>query len=139
LVSHKRSISHVTFNTYYLTPFNHIHQDPGKYGIEYEKRALPFRFFIPFKNKNGMTADWADQIEKIYRSLINAKDQEVQAAAPGHSSISDSCGRLSEGCVQLRLNNEICSMRYIRDARTENYTFLQDEGVPKHELACGAA
>jgi anaerobic magnesium-protoporphyrin IX monomethyl ester cyclase len=136
LVSHKEFISHVTFNTYYLTPFNHVHRNPRKYGIEYDNMSrLPFRFFIPFKNANGMAADWADQMEKIYRSLINKSGEGTPQA------LSRPAGPLSEGYAEFNLNNETVRLRYLRDPQTENYTFLQDdnEGAPRHEPACSAA
>jgi hypothetical protein len=136
LLSHRKFISHVTFNTYYLTPGNYVYRNPAKYGIEYEDRFdLPFRFFIPFKNKNGLGADWADQLEKIYWSLMNKNEDEK------HKTISGSCGNLSEGYAELSLNNETCRLRFLRDAQTESYTFIQKEdgGVPKHEPVCNAA
>jgi radical SAM superfamily enzyme YgiQ (UPF0313 family) len=135
LVSHRKFIAHVTFNTYYLTPFNFVHQNPGKYGIEYQKQSLPFKFFIPFKNKNGMGADWADRMEKIYRSLMN-KDEDKDS-----QDFSRTGGRVSEGYAELSLNNEICRMRYLRDTQNEVYTFIQDEDgrTQKHAPACNTA
>ncbi len=136
LVSHKEFISGVTFNTYYLTPCNYIHLNPAKYGIEYEKSPeLPFAFFIPFKNKNGMDMDWAYQLEKIYYSLSNKKSASAPEEIPGLSP------QVSEGHAEFALNGEFCRLRYRRDARTDLYTFIQDEdeGARKNASACNPA
>ncbi len=135
LVAHKEFISGVTFNTYYLTPCNYIHQNPNKYGIDYEKSPqLPFRFFIPFKNKGGMGMDWAYQLEKIYYSLVHKNADEKR-------SVIASSEAESEGYVQINLNKESCRLDYRRDAQTETYTFIQDEDkrTPRIEPACNAA
>jgi radical SAM superfamily enzyme YgiQ (UPF0313 family) len=80
LVSHKEFIDNTTFNTYYLTPFNFVHQNPEKYGIEYDKdKSLPFGFFIPFKNKRGMDKDQAELLQKIYHSMVSAKTRRETA------------------------------------------------------------
>jgi anaerobic magnesium-protoporphyrin IX monomethyl ester cyclase len=122
LVGHKEFISSVTFNTYYLTPFNHIHQHPEKYGIEYEKRSqLPFSFFIPFKNKKGMDMDQAYSLEKMYHSLVRQNGEKAVA------DVSGSSVQLTDGYVDLGLLGETCRLRYRRDAQTEVYTFLENE------------
>jgi radical SAM superfamily enzyme YgiQ (UPF0313 family) len=127
LLTHKKFISHVTFNTYYLTPGNFVYRDPVKYGIEYENRAeLPFAFFIPFKNKGGMDSDWADQLEKIYYSLANKDSGHKPHAGPQPRE------QLSEGAVELRLNAESCKLRYQRDVKTEQYTFYKEEGAKNY-------
>jgi radical SAM superfamily enzyme YgiQ (UPF0313 family) len=73
LVANRESISEVTFNTYYLTPANHVYRNPSKYGIEYDDPGdLPFRFFFPFRNTRGMDVEKAWMLEKIYRSLMRA-------------------------------------------------------------------
>jgi radical SAM superfamily enzyme YgiQ (UPF0313 family) len=124
LVSHKEYIANVTFNMYYLTPGNYIYQNPAQYGIDYKKPAqLPFRFFIPFKNINGMDMERACVLEKIYYSLIHRDDTAASADAPG---VSD---RRCEGYVDFSLNKESCRMRYRRDPLTETYTFLDDENA----------
>lgn len=79
LVSNKNSISHVTFNTYYLTPFNYIHNNPDKYGIEFEKDpSLPFRFFIPFNDTRGLSSDQVSILQKIYYSMAGTTDDIVR-------------------------------------------------------------
>ncbi|MFA5119197.1 MAG: radical SAM protein [Candidatus Omnitrophota bacterium] len=127
LLSHKEFISHVTFNTYYLTPSNYVHLDPVKYGIEYENRPeLPFAFFIPFKNKGGMGSDWANQLEKLYYSLANKNvaHKPQESLHPREA--------LSEGIVEFRLNAESCRLRYQREVKTEQYTFYKEEGVQEY-------
>ncbi len=121
LVSHKEFISSVTFNTYYLTPCNYVHLKPEKYGVDYEKMPqLPFRFFIPFKNKNGIDIDQADLLEKMYHSLMN------KSINNGPEIISRSSLQLGEGYVELTLMGESCRMRYQYDAGTDMYTFIDD-------------
>jgi radical SAM superfamily enzyme YgiQ (UPF0313 family) len=135
LVAHKEFIASVTFNTYYLTPCNYIYQNPAKYGIEYDRTLrLPFRFFIPFKNKDGMGMDWAYQLEKMYHSLLNQKSDANQGviACPSEQNI--------KGYVEICLNGESCRLQYKREDQTENYTFIQDKGeVPQQESVCDAA
>jgi radical SAM superfamily enzyme YgiQ (UPF0313 family) len=136
LAAHKEFISSVTFNTYYLTPGNHIYQNSDKYGIDYEKKSLlPFRFFVPFQNKGGMGMDWAYQLEKIYYSLAHKNIDEKRSVIPAPSKAE------SEGYVEISLNKEACRLDYRRDARTETYTFIQDEDkrTPSIEPACNAA
>jgi anaerobic magnesium-protoporphyrin IX monomethyl ester cyclase len=132
LVSHKEFISSVTFNTYYLTPCNYVYLNPAKYGIEYEKQSLPFRFFIPFKNKNGIDMDQAYLLEKMYHSLVNKNSALVPAEIQGSSE------HVSKGYVEFGLNGESCRLRYLRDAQTDLYTFIQDEdeGAQKNVPAC---
>lgn len=133
LISHKKFISHVTFNTYYLTPFNFVHQCPAKYGIDYDSRPdLPFMFFIPFKNNNGMSADQAHLLEKMYYSLLN-KD-----SGPSGPDVSAGRGDVSQGYVEFSLNNESCRLDYRCDAKTKVYTFIEDESDPakNHDPAC---
>ncbi len=121
LISHRESITHVTFNTYYLTPFNYVYQDPARYGIEYENDpALPFRFFTPFNNRRGMDASQAEVLEKIYYSLVASSGAGKPVPDRGASGAST-------GCVSFRLNGESCTLRYRHDAATETYTFLEDE------------
>jgi radical SAM superfamily enzyme YgiQ (UPF0313 family) len=136
LVAHKEYISSVTFNTYYLTPCNYIYQNPDKYGIDYDRASqFPFRFFVPFKNNDGMGMDWAYQLEKMYYSLINKKSGVKQGA------IASSAEHEIEGYVDICLNGESCRLRYRRQAQTENYTFIQDEddGVQNPEPVCNVA
>ena len=109
LISHKEFISHVTFNTYYLTPANHVYNNPAKYGIEYDPRPhLPFAFFIPFRNTRGMEMRRAELLEKLYHSLMRKNDRDKAGA-------SVSPGPLEPGHVEFSLNNESCSLHYKRD------------------------
>jgi radical SAM superfamily enzyme YgiQ (UPF0313 family) len=134
LLSHKELISHVTFNTYYLTPGNYVYLNPVKYGIEYENRTeLPFAFFIPFKNKGGMDSEWANLLEKMYSSLANKnRDHKPQESLHPRDP-------LFEGTVKFRLNAESCRLRYQRDVKTEQYTFYKEEGAEEYAPACEPA
>lgn len=115
LVAHKDLIYNVTFNTYYLTPFNFVHQNPAKYGIEYDKNGdLPFGFFIPFKNRLGMDKDRAETLQKMYYSLV-IKDAGNKGIGVPHE--------LKDGYVELRLNGESCRLSYQRDPSKEVYAF----------------
>ncbi len=136
LVSHKEFISSVTFNTYYLTPGNYVHLNPAKYGIEYKKNLqLPFGFFIPFKNKNGLDMEQAYLLEKMYYSLMKKNSNnrpDIISRLPPQSG---------EGYVEFALLGEFCRIRYQYDALTDTYAFLDDEGksAPKDEPACNAS
>jgi anaerobic magnesium-protoporphyrin IX monomethyl ester cyclase len=113
LVSNKEFISHATFNTYYLTPFNFIHRYPEKYGIEYEKDpGLPFRFFIPFRNKLGMDRDEAELLQNMYHSLVN-KEEKIKKMPVSHDG----------GYVEFRLNGESSRLGYERNTASEVYAF----------------
>lgn len=126
LVEHKKFISHVTFNTYYLTPFNYVYQDPSRYGIEAEKDTdLPFRFFTPFRHKDGIDRIQAEILKKMHNTLIKdfASDDAKQAS---------NSNQLNEGCVEFQLNGESCELRYRYDKAADTYTFIEDrkeEGV----------
>ncbi|MGE5307783.1 MAG: B12-binding domain-containing radical SAM protein [Deltaproteobacteria bacterium] len=104
LISHKDFISHVTVNTYYLTPSNHVHRSPERFGIEYDARPdMPFRFFIPFRNRNGLGTEQAYLLEKIYHSLM--KRGREGAGAARHSGQFE---------ISFSLNGESCAMRFDR-------------------------
>ena len=127
LAAHKRYIFDVTFNIYYLTPFNHIHAHPEKYGISYDKAPeMPFRFFIPFRNIRGMDMEKALMLEKICLALMPKEKKQTAA------------GEASEGCVKMDLLGESCTVRYLRDTATERYTFIEDgvERTKTREAAC---
>lgn len=137
LITHKEFISSVTFNTYYLTPGNHVYLHPEKYGIDYLKTPqMPFRFFTPFKNKNGLDIDQAYLLEKIYYSLMNksADNKSEIIARPVQPS--------GQGYARLAFLGESCDIRYQYDVRTGMYTFIDDEEdnrASKDEPACNAS
>ncbi|MCM8830749.1 MAG: hypothetical protein NC918_00950 [Candidatus Omnitrophica bacterium] len=70
LVKNKKYIFNTSFNLYYLTPQNHIFCHPEKYKIEY-KQKYPFSFFIPFKNKCGLTRKQAYLLWLLYDRLTS--------------------------------------------------------------------
>jgi radical SAM superfamily enzyme YgiQ (UPF0313 family) len=71
LIENKKDIAAVTFNIFYLTPGNYVYHSPRNYGVSFNKnKVLPFQFFIPFKNKHGMTADQAGFIMNVYHQLL---------------------------------------------------------------------
>jgi hypothetical protein len=71
LIEHKKNIAAVTFNVYYLTPGNYVYRQPVHYGIDFDKKkALPFQFMIPFKNKRGMTKGQAQVFINLYYQLL---------------------------------------------------------------------
>jgi anaerobic magnesium-protoporphyrin IX monomethyl ester cyclase len=122
LVSHKDYIYEVTFNTYYLTPFNHIYNDPEKYGIEYDKnKAGPFAFFIPFTNKRGMDKDQAEVLKKMYSSLsVIARSDLPRAESRGATKQSVN---IEDSYVDLTLNGETSRLSYTRNRENEVYEF----------------
>jgi hypothetical protein len=136
LVSHKDYIYEVTFNTYYLTPFNHIYNDPEKYGIEYDKyKAGPFAFFIPFTNKRGMDKDQAETLKKMYYTLAIKKETgvvpDVGAGPVPALTIERATTRVAPtgaaqqetGYVDLTLNGETSRLGYTRNLENEVYEF----------------
>jgi radical SAM superfamily enzyme YgiQ (UPF0313 family) len=127
LLENKKFISHVTFNTYYLTPGNFVYQEPEKYNISYEKNdSLPFRFFIPFTNNKGMNKKKAIHLQEIYYTLLN-KDR------PAGSDAEFSLGqRLSlqngvyEAEIGFHLNQEAHKMYYLHKKDSEDYLFMEN-------------
>lgn len=105
LVSNKEFIDHVTFNVYYLTPANYVYLNPRKYGIEYQRKELPFRFFIPFKNIRGMNKFDADLLEKIYLSLVFRGRKKTG----GKSKIK---AHDNKGTLKFSLNGESITSKY---------------------------
>lgn len=106
LLKNKDFIARVTFNVYYLTPSNFIYQNPAKYGIEYERdTALPFRFFVNFRNPNGMSIEQAYLLEKIYYGLLERG---------GEKKISLARDAL-RGIIEFKLNGESSRISYLRD------------------------
>jgi anaerobic magnesium-protoporphyrin IX monomethyl ester cyclase len=123
LLAHKEYIAHVTFNTYYLTPSNCVYRDPAKYGVEYGSHAdLPFGFFIPFKNKNGMNGEEAGVLEKMYYALANNDRTGKAGGAPAAAGVSG-------GFAEFGINGESCRLRYRCDPATGMYTFSDDEAA----------
>lgn len=116
LSRHKDCISHVTFNTYYLTPGNVVFADPGRYGLSVDNAPRsPFTFFHPFTNLSGMDMHQAELLEQIY-ATFNRKPAETPAV-PSNSG----------GFVELVLNGEVCRVGYCRDEATETYTFKDED------------
>ncbi len=108
LVSNKEFIEQVTFNVYYLTPANYVYLNPRKYGIEYQKKELPFRFFIPFKNTQGMNKFDADLLQKIYLSLVfrgrKKTDEKLKIKAQN-----------IKRTLEFSLNGESIVLKYLYD------------------------
>lgn len=70
LLENQDDIAAVTFNTYYLTPGNRVFLEPERYGVAFDrKKLLPFQFFIPFKNRLGMTPTQAQRLIDAYHTL----------------------------------------------------------------------
>lgn len=121
LITNREFISHVTFNIYYLTPENFIYKSPDKYGIEYEKISfLPFRFFIPFKNIEGMNKDEAYLLEKIYYSLLN-KDNNCRL------SPKVTVPQSKEEWLEFNLAQESIKIYYLYNKLSDEYIFIEDE------------
>lgn len=118
LITNREFISHVTFNIYYLTPENFIYKSPDKYGIEYEKISfLPFRFFIPFKNIDGMNKNEAYLLEKIYYSLLNKR---------GQTSGDRGVPKMKE-LLEFNLAQESIKIYYLYNKLSDEYIFIEDE------------
>ena len=107
LMTHKKFISQVTFNVYYLTPSNRIYLEPEKYGIEYSRNAsLPFRFFTPFHNPHGMSPKEASLLEQVYYSLLTKDDRGDQ---------KEDAGGVADAWLELRLNGESTRINLFKD------------------------
>lgn len=76
LIEHRQLISCITFNVYYLTPCNHVYNDPAHYGLEYKKDpALPFKFFTEFTPTGDMmTQAEAHNLQKLCWGLMDRYD-----------------------------------------------------------------
>ncbi len=105
LVSNREFIGHVTFNVYYLTPANYVYLNPRKYGIEYQKKELPFRFFIPFENTKGMNKFDAALLEKIYLSLVFRGRKKAEEKPKIKA-------RNIKGNLEFSLNGESITLKY---------------------------
>ncbi|MFA5100267.1 MAG: radical SAM protein [Candidatus Omnitrophota bacterium] len=129
LIAHKEYIASVTFNFYYLSPGNHVYRDPGKYGIAYDRTGpMPFRFFTPFRNINGMDMAQAYLLEKMHYSLLHKDDPAAAEKNPDPGAYT------ADGYADLSLNGESCRLRYRKDPRTEEYMFIEhgDTNDQKH-------
>lgn len=117
LVANKELIYRTVFNIYYLTPFNFVHENPQKYGLEYDNDPdMPFRFFIPFKNRRGMDEEKADLLKKMYLSLVGNDGKREFEGVPGKDDIS-------EGHVNFQLNGISCRVGYRYNKTTDIYLF----------------
>jgi len=82
LIENKKDIAGVTFNIFYLPPHNHVYDNPERYGISFDKnKVLPFQFFIPFENKQGMTVLQAQYIMNVYHQLLAGTGQKPKTKA----------------------------------------------------------
>ena len=82
LIENKKDIAGVTFNIFYLPPHNHVYNNPKRYGISFDKnKVLPFQFFIPFENKQGMTNGQAQYMMNVYHQLLAGTAQKLKAKA----------------------------------------------------------
>jgi radical SAM superfamily enzyme YgiQ (UPF0313 family) len=112
LLSNKEYIAASTFNVFYLTPGNHVYFNPGRYGISYDKRkVLPFQFFIPFKNPEGMSPRQAQDLELVYYQLLfRSKTPAASVKKPAQKSFKKA------GRVNFSLCGDTLSVRYNRQA-----------------------
>lgn len=125
LVKNKQYIDNVTFNIYYLTPANYVYENPQNYGIEYEKNsALIFKFFIPFKNEQGISRNEACLLQQLYGKL----SEGTQNKAADKSAINKLSFAKDVSLRRLRfvLNEESTQMPYLYRGRSKDYIFLND-------------
>jgi radical SAM superfamily enzyme YgiQ (UPF0313 family) len=126
LLKNKAHISTVTFNIFYLTPENYVYRDPGKYGISYEKGDnLPFRFFIPFSNPEGMSRDQAHMAQHIYYTL-RGKGQRKESEAVFAQEDLEPGAFVPQETAQLGLCGESVTIGYLHNKETDSYLFSDD-------------
>ncbi|MFH0940411.1 MAG: radical SAM protein [Candidatus Omnitrophota bacterium] len=126
LIRNKEYITAVTFNIFYLTPENYVYRDPQKYGIAYNKNdELPFRFFIPFDNPQGMSRDEAHLAQHIYYSLRGKVQNKGPAAVLAQSTPAPG-PFVSQEAAQINLCGESTSLRYFYDKENDTYLFPDD-------------
>jgi anaerobic magnesium-protoporphyrin IX monomethyl ester cyclase len=108
LIENKKDIAGVTFNIFYLPPHNHVYNNPERYGITYDKKGLlPFQFFIPFENKQGMTNEQAQYMMNVYYKLL---------AGTGQKSKNKEDHRARFGKLNFSLCGENLKLRWKRYA-----------------------
>jgi hypothetical protein len=89
------------------TPANHVYAHPRRYGIAYAKH-LPFQFFIPFRNLDGMTMDQAQSLKRIYETLLSRNEKH-----PSSSGLD--LTRFKKQPVRFSLNNETITLNVVHD------------------------
>jgi radical SAM superfamily enzyme YgiQ (UPF0313 family) len=121
LIKNRRHIDSVSFNAYYLTPGNHVYNDPRKYGIEYDRKTkLPFRFFTPFKNIRGMNGRQVQSLINTYYALSAKSSKTRTRSSLGKPESGKGCGPANaSGKLIFVLNGEAIELRYIRDNKTK--------------------
>lgn len=89
LVEHKHWIHEVTFNLYYLTPGNHIFNDPSRFAIEILSDQPRFRFFYRFHQtrQDAMTDEQAEELLRVYAALLH--QSKTRNFAPGAQCVSE--------------------------------------------------
>ena len=127
LIKHKKFISEVFFNTYYLTPGNFIYRNPKKYAIKYEDgSALPFRFFTPFNNIQGMNIHQTSALEKIYWSFLGGNKHKKRKPAFSLQGKLSPAKNISEGFLEFHLNRESIRIDYLRNASNGACLWLEE-------------
>lgn len=122
LIANRKMISIVTFNIYYLTPANFIYLNPEKYGIEFKKDGLPFRFFTPFRNARGMDMAQANFLQKTYFGLwtkgVKISVDPRLAAAKKNLKLN----RKIREAISFSLNNETIKVTSLFDKKSGERT-----------------
>ena len=127
LIKNKKYIANATFNTYYLTPFNHIYNDPSKYDIRYINNGMPFQFFIPFKNLSGMTRKESQLIQELYARLLQ-KNQEAKKENAQPLDTKLTLGQdVTDTRLGLALNGEKIDVRCLYNRKSTEYIYLNNK------------
>ena len=127
LIRNKGFIEDVIFNTYYLTPENFIYRNPKKYGIEYaETRCLPFTFFIPFRNIQGMSMQQAVNLENIYWLLLGKDKSKNRKSIFSLEKKFSLAKDVSEGFLEFSLNRESVRIDYLYNRLNQSCLWLKD-------------
>ncbi|MBI5873380.1 MAG: radical SAM protein [Candidatus Omnitrophica bacterium] len=106
LIKNRDHISAVTFNNYYVTPANHVYNQPQKYGLILKNdESRPFRFFVPFDNPKGLGRDEAYFVQQVYYSLLR-KREKPEVTVPLKMGAQQRPQKSNEWRVRLNLCGE---------------------------------
>lgn len=127
LIKHRKFISDVTFNIYYLTPGNFIYQNPQKYAIEFQRDpSLPFRFFLPFNNPCGISENEAVLLQKLYYQLSTEHSPEDQNHKFTPDKPLELTDNIEEGWIELELNQEASRVFFLKEQKNQESLLLED-------------
>lgn len=141
LADHKKWIHEISTNIYYLTPGNHMFNDPKRFQIRIPEGQPPFRFFYEFENltQDTITYEEAHQLNDVYRMLTGEgvnrvevrkgwlEKSEIKNVTESAKPYLDEIKEVFEASLELCGN------------RTKTYLFLLEDGTPVGFMSEGEA